>query len=47
MEWAQAEAEHTWEVFGLHPDPAAVGAPLAPSPGVAAITLPRIQEGRT
>jgi hypothetical protein len=19
MEWAQAEAEHTWEVFGLHP----------------------------
>ena len=34
MEWAQAEAEHTWEVFGLHPDPAAVGAALGPFAGV-------------
>ena len=46
MEWAQAEAEHTWEVFGLHPDPAAVGTPLAPSAGVAAITSALHDSGR-
>ena len=36
LEWAQKEAEHTWEVFGLHPDSAAVRTSLGTLAGIAA-----------